>query len=253
MKEITNWYSKEDPFLKKGEVGIHEIIHKHKYENRKYKLNQKRLNQLCAAEKLIGSKISGNILEVGAGDGSMSVHLAKTRSIKKIYSMECTTAAVDHLIRCNFEQNNIDDNKYELVLGSFNNIELKNYFDYVVALGALHHSGNLIRTIKSIYSALRPGGYLIAQEPYMPSNTPNSVFLQKEKNIKNVQGIVSIRESDRDDHFFRKCEYLTAFYHSGFEVRFIDLPNMRHGEILNSLIVLKKPLVLADKIPHAWY
>ena len=253
MKNIIDWFPKNDPFLKKGEIDIHEIIHEHKYQADDYVLNAKRLSQLAKAEKVIGSKISGNVLEVGAGDGSISVHLAQRDVVKKVYSMECNKPAVDHLIRRNFEKNGVSEQKYELVLGSFNDIKLKNYFDYAIALGVLHHSGNLIRTMKSIFSSLAPGGVLISQEPYMSSDTPNSVYYEKEKRLKTVQGIVTIKESERDDHFFRKCEYLTAFHHSGFEVKFIDIPELRRGDILNSLIILRKPTTEHSGVPHAWF
>ena len=32
MKNIIDWFPKNDPFLKKGEIDIHEIIHEHKYQ-----------------------------------------------------------------------------------------------------------------------------------------------------------------------------------------------------------------------------
>jgi 2-polyprenyl-3-methyl-5-hydroxy-6-metoxy-1,4-benzoquinol methylase len=253
MKEIINWAPSEDPFLKKGEVQIHEVIHSHKFENKEYFLNERRLKQIKKAENMINSNISGNILEIGAGDGSMSVILASSEFVNKVYSMECNLPAVDKLIRNNFINNKIEEERYELVLGSFNDIRKDNYFDYVIALGVLHHSGNLAKTMRSIYSCLKPGGFLIAQEPYMPDTTPNSLYYEKEQRMKLVQGIVSIREKDRDDHFFRKCEYLTACYHAGFDVQFVDLPEMKDGQILNSLLILKKPKHQYEKVPHAWF
>ncbi len=69
----------------------------------------------------------------------MSVYIAKKRKIDCIYVLECTKNGVDLLIRKNFETNNIDESKYELVLGSFNSIPLVEKFDFVLAFGALHH------------------------------------------------------------------------------------------------------------------
>lgn len=249
-KEIINWNPKQDPLTKKGEIALHEKIHKIKFERGDFTSRPDRISFVERAESLVGDTIKGNVLDIGCGNGYASVYFAKNRDCK-MYSMECDVSAVDLLVRENYKRNGIDQSKYELVLGSFNQIPLKNHFEWVISLGAIHHSGNLIATMESIYSCLSPGGYFIAHEPYMDSFTPNSLYVKKEGNIKNVQGIVEIKESERDDHFFRHCEYLTSFHHSGFDViKFEEVKD--EGDIKNGLIILRKPKSDYNKIPHKW-
>ena len=94
------------------------------------KSNGFRIKSLIKAEKFIGKKLHGEILEVGSGNGYASVFIAKNRKIKKIFCSEVTKNGVDILIRKNFEQNMIPNNLYELVLCSFNKIPLKNKFNF---------------------------------------------------------------------------------------------------------------------------
>ena len=248
-KKFINWDPEKDIYTKKGEIETHIAVHSKKNVSGS---NQPRLQYLKEAEKLIGKKITGMVLDIGCGNGYSSVEIAKTRNIKQVHALECTLPAVDKLIRKNFENNNIAPEKYELILGSFNDIKYKQYYDCIISLGAIHHSGNLIRTMKSLYQSLKPNGFIIAQEPYMDSSTPNSVYIQKEKVIKKVQGVVEVKEFERDDHFFRECEYLTAFYHSGFDVIFKKVKS-GNPKIYNALIILSKPDDNPQKIPHAWF
>lgn len=250
MKKIINWFPEDDPYTKKGEIKLHTDLHKIKYEKKDFSSRNDRIQYIELAEKIISEDIEGNVLDIGCGNGYSSVYFSKNRNCK-IHAMECNPSAVKLLINENFKRNNISKDKYELILGSFNDIKWKNYFKWVISLGAIHHSQNLIKTTKSIFSSLKPGGYFIAHEPYMDSYTPNSHYIKKEKQFKNVQGLINIQESKRDDHFFRECEYLTAFHHSGFNIK--EFKQVKPGDIKNALIILQKPKTNTNSIPHSWY
>jgi SAM-dependent methyltransferase len=250
MKKIINWFPEDDPYIKKGEIKLHTDLHKIKYKNKDFTSRKDRIKHIKNAEKIIGNNIEGNVLDIGCGNGYSSVYFSKKRDCK-MYAMECNPSAINLLIKQNFINNKIPENQYELILGSFNDIRLKNYFKWVISLGAIHHSQNLMKTIKSIFSALKPGGYFIAHEPYMDSYTPNDHYIKKEKKVKKVQGLIKIQESERDDHFFRECEYLTAFHHAGFIIK--EFKQVKSGAIKNALIILQKPIESAQNIPHAWY
>ena len=77
MKEIINWHPKDDPFTKEGEILLHEKIHEQKTQNGLFVNNLNRIKQLIKAEKIIGKKINGTVLEIGAGNGYMSIYIAK--------------------------------------------------------------------------------------------------------------------------------------------------------------------------------
>ena len=248
MKPYINWHPEKDPHLKTGERKLHHQLHTLKSND--LTARKDRLAHIALGESIAKKKITGMVLDIGCGNGYSSVHVAKTRDIKQIHAMECDVPAVDKLIRKNFTTNKVPESKYELILGSFNNIRNKNYYDFVIALGAIHHSGNLLRTMKEVYSSLKMNGIFIAHEPYMVDTTPNRTFISKENKVKQVQGLVTMKESDRDDHFFRKCEYLTAFYHSGFDVvSFHGLD--KKGPLRSAVIVLQKKEPLR-KFPHDW-
>lgn len=241
---------------------MHEKIHRQKSQNGLFINNTNRIKQLVKAEKIIGKKINGTVLEIGAGNGYMSIYIAKNREIEKVYVLECTQNGVDLLIRENFTNHKIDEDKYELVLGSFNSIPLIEKFDFVKAFGALHHSANLQKTIDEVFKTLKPGGHLIAQEPYTDDNTQNNIFIEMKNKVVNVKGLIEIKNELRDDNFYRKCEYLTASYHAGFEkVILKKLRNIKR-EILY-LFKFKKPLTnnmllilnkgnISNLIPNRW-
>ena len=262
MKEIINWHPKDDPFTKEGEILLHEKIHKQKTQKGSFFNNTNRIKQLIEAEKIIGKRINGTVLEIGAGNGYMSIYIAKNREIEQVYVLECTQNGVDLLIRENFAVNKIDEDKYELVLGSFNSIPLIEKFDFVLAFGALHHSANLQRTIDEVFKTLKPGGYLIAQEPYTNDNTQNNFFIEMKNKVVKVQGLIEIKNELRDDNFYRKCEYLTASYHAGFEkVILKKLKNIKRQ--ISYLLKFKKPLTnnmllilnkgnISNSTPNRW-
>tara|TARA_R110000824_G_scaffold54643_19_gene150897 strand:- start:3217 stop:3684 length:468 start_codon:yes stop_codon:yes gene_type:complete len=155
------------------------------------------------------------------------------------------------VIRKNYEKNEIPEEKYELILGSFNDIKNKNYYDYAISLRALHHSSNLAKTMREIYSSMKPVAHLFAYEPYIDSLTSNEVYVNKEGSSKKAQGLIEWKESNRDDHFFRKCEYLTSFHHAGYDI--VDFKQISNGKIMNASIILRKPDTIYDKIPHSWF
>ena len=229
MMKLENWNPEGDQYLKAGERELHKFLHTkraEKVESWESILGnkQRRWQPLQAAAERSGG-ISGRMLEVGAGDGWCSAGILRHYpGVTSAHIMEIDEAAVGTLIPRTLEAFEVADRDITLVLGSFNNIPHRDYYDVVVAMGALHHSENLFLTLRSLWLALKPGGRLLSQEPAMADTTPNDFYSSRNEKVATFQEGIEIRNEERSDNFYRRCEYLTALYHAGFDVEVVDLP-----------------------------
>jgi SAM-dependent methyltransferase len=251
--KVENWMDQEDPFLKKREIEIHHNYHENLADkevslSKLFESDQRkiRIDSLNYFINKTGVKFHGKILEVGAGDGWCSAYIGRNFSYDELYTMEINKAAIERLIPKVFKVAEIDTSKSTLVLGSFNNIKLKNYFDVVVVMGALHHSSNLYSTFKSIYESLKPGGWLVAQEPSMHNDTLNNFYFEREKQEVNFKKLETVKNSDRSDVFYRECEYRTAGFHVGFDFYSADLSNQNTKKSFFDFMK-KKEMKVVDK------
>lgn len=279
-----NWNPEKDPYLKKGEVEIHSLLHNKQSSNTVLQSDLKsrhrwRAIALDLAIEAIGSEWSGKILDIGCGTGWSSAFLATKPKVECIYAMECNLPAVTKLIPKMFDIFDISKDKYKIVLGSFNKIPVKNEFDFIVSMGALHHSANLYHTFTECYKALKPGGWVIASEPVSPNYTTNKEFMNRYNGKKNFRNMIELREDERDDHFYRLCEWETAAYHAGFDVfplmfhgsgrerykkttlpqmcyrgydKIIFRPTIRSTNVDELLLLARKPKKEGRYVPHRW-
>lgn len=273
--EILDWTPKSDLTLKSKEIEIHNTYHSDlakkglKFEELfETKTRKMRIKALRRAIELAQIKVEGEVLDVGAGDGWCSAYLLKNfPNISRAYAMEINDAAVNDLIPQTILTGGGDLSKAVAVKGSFNDIKLKNHFSVVTAMGALHHSANLGQTFKNIFDALKPGGWLLAQEPYMINSTPNSFYENRNREEVNFKGLLNISNSERTDVFYRECEYMVAGYHAGFNFNFEFVPkNYSKGGLFkkpeaiisedkpnNMIIYAQKPTDASDSPPlTAW-
>lgn len=249
----------QEDSLKQKEIEIHEKLHeKHFQSNRTIGeiFSSKRLQRqkdILKAEKWHGIPLHGHILEVGSGDGWASAWIGTMPNVQSVVALECTKAATEKLIPQTFEIVGTPKEKRNVCYGSFNNIPFDNdKFDCVIAMGALHHSENLLKTLKECRRVLKPNGILIAQEPAMENWVSNAQFLERYKKMKEFWGVATIREDERSDHFFRVCEWLTASYHAGFDVKWevSKISGEPPEGPLDLLMLLTKPGERLEYIPH---
>ncbi len=241
-----NWTPENDPYLKPAEKTLHEKLHAFRADKVKSKedIFSERQFRIDAINTILNKNdvtVAGDILEIGAGDGWCSAYLLSTyESIKSIHIMECTENAVTSLIPKTIQSANVQDSNIQYVLGSFNDIQITEGFDFVIAMGALHHSQNLFHTMSEVFKALKPGGIVISQEPFMVDQTKNSYYTKYNEIVKDFGIGNTIKNSERTDVFYRKCEYYTAAYHAGFDVDIVELI-VNEDRPSSMVMMLQKP------------
>ena len=259
--KFENWSPELDPFLKSGEVKLHEHLHLVRSKESTnpaslLKTKAVRKQALDEALKDVGP-IKGNLLEVGAGDGWCSAHILSAYKPEKTFIMEIDEIAVEKLIPNTLSVFGVDTIDVTIVQGSFNKIPHNNFFDFIIAMGALHPSANLRVTFDTIFQALKPGGWLLAQEPSMDDDTPNSYFVNYGLEKKVFPEGIEMINADRSDIFYRNCEFRTAAYHAGFEIKLKKLVKKDQGNSSPSaesiFISCHKPIDLSlHESPTQW-
>lgn len=203
--------------LNEWDQSLHDQIHKTMLEKEpKNLLKNSRLRVLDNLNDNLRSKIKGIIADIGCGSGYFGIGLAKKfPNISRIDCIEASKFAVNELIPRNIKYYNVEE-CVKPVFGSFDNLGNETY-DIIFAMGALHHSRNLNKTLSSIFNALKPDGMLIAQEPSMPDETTHFNYQVKYNIVEEKIGF-QIRNGDRFDRFFRECEYKYNLVMNGFDI-----------------------------------
>ena len=112
-------------------------------------------------------------------------------------AIEQSELAVDELIPKNVKH--WQTPAVKAILGSFQSLPTNKY-DFVLALGAIHHTLIWTKQLKVFLSALKPNGFLIAQEPSMPDFTSHAQYERKYSLIESKHGLKG-RNGDRLDRF----------------------------------------------------
>lgn|GEM_PF-3451942 len=206
MSQILNEYDK----------ALHDAIHQAMLaSNPQELLKNNRLRIFRTVTPKVGS-IYGTVADVGCGSGYLSVWMALNfKDIESIHAIEASSVAINQVVPRNAAHYGVA-NKIQCIEGSFDDLEADTY-DFVFAMGALHHSRNLKLTLKSIAKSLKAGGTLISQEPAMPDSTTHEAYNIKYNIVEERFGL-KIRNGDRFDRFFRECEYKAALVQSGFDI-----------------------------------
>ena len=219
-------------------------LHDLKYENLISKdpeeIFKPRIEILSHFQKKI-KKINGNVLDIGAGSGYASIWLAKNSNANKIICLENSKFAVDRLIPKNIKYHKVED-KIDVQLGSFEDLQFNDNFDFIISFGSIHHASCLFTCMNSLYKALKNNGYLIMSEPSMDNSTSNEDYIKKYNTEEIFEGI-KIKNYERNDRFFREAEYITSAVYSGFDLKLKSYENKNYSNVSSKVKIIKNLLM----------
>ncbi|MGD1844578.1 MAG: class I SAM-dependent methyltransferase [Salibacteraceae bacterium] len=178
-------------------------------------------------EKIIGRPLSGHVVEVGAGTGWCSAKLSQLPEVQQVICMDYDRYSVASLVPIVLRNLDAQLDKIRLAVGSYNKMRLKDASqDYIVSIGAIHHSENLHATFAEAYRVLKPGGFLLAVEHCHPNSyTIREQIADNTKEIgtkraQNLYGDQSynVKVEDNSDHNYRIAEFESAAYGAGMDI-----------------------------------
>ena len=191
---------------------------------------------LLKMNREIWKSFKGVGLDVGGGIGLVSSIIAKKKNVKKIYCVEVVKNAVlkcQPIIKKKILKNRED--KVISVLGSFDNIELKKLsVDFLIAWDSLHHSSNILETLKELKRILRRKGKLIIVDRAHDNQTLDS-------EIKRMLNVVYSKEFLKLN-FYPKNKFLTRKMNGEREYRYKDWESFfkKIGFKIEKRILIKK-------------
>ena len=114
--------------------------------------------------------IHGKCIELGSGYGYFSCLASKKKEVSKVIALDISTAEIFQLGPFMWEYLKPEWNKLEYRIADMNNLSFKkNTFDTVIFCASLHHSSDILQSLKIANSLLKKGGSLIIHgEHYDP-------------------------------------------------------------------------------------
>jgi len=177
---------------------------------------------------LARESIKGVGVDLGGGVGCISSILAKRDEVDQIYCIEYTEDLIklcQPVIKRGILKEKV--NKVISVVGDFNNLELENNsVDFAVAWDSIHHSSDLVKTLKECRRVLKKGGRLIMVDRANNNSTPDSeiermhnIVYDKEYLRKNYldENIILTRK-DYGEHEWRFFEWKKYFNDAGLKL-----------------------------------
>lgn len=236
MNQIIFWKIPQDN-IKQSALDIRKSISL-QYEKRlltddkyfKLAMHDYAIDAIIQAEKILSKKLSGVILEVGAGNGIHTCYFANRPAVEKVFALDYSEESISELMSFVINKYPIPEkNKKKIfpVIGSFNNISLPdNSVDFVINVLSLHHSEDREKTFNEIYRVLKIGGFLISVDR-ASYNTLSNIDLNNKLDIefsddfKKQRGLkieenYTRRMNSEHDPLLSEWEYLLC--KAGFKV-----------------------------------
>ena len=218
--ESLSWVSGRNKFADEcNALPVDEILKKYLYlsaNDAEYLLN--------TINKLHGEVFKGVGIELGAGVAIFSAILSKMSSIDRIYALKLVPGIVRKIQNRVFEKYG-DTQKAIPTLGSFDDLKLDDgSCDFVVEYDSLHHSFDLLTSLKEAYRVLKPGGVLVAIDRIQPNGLHDKLkqrllnfeYSKEWLESNHYDGSVRLTREMNGEHEIRESEWVDAFHNAGF-------------------------------------
>jgi SAM-dependent methyltransferase len=234
MSEVLSWQPEFDAEnVREGAQDLQTELHKRIYEP--YFASAKSADQFLNSSRVYwrkmvlekfelfkGSPIGGSVMEIGAGTGWCSAHLSRRPDVERVFAVDYDRYAVHELMPRVFGYANARNEIISRVFGSFNHMpQVHGQIDLVVSIGAIHHSENLMATLKEVYRVLKPGGYFLASEPCEANSLTmkNQIAKAESEDPSSLKKYGrKVKQKENSDHYYRVCEFEAASYWVGMDV-----------------------------------
>lgn len=179
---------------------------------------------------LVGLPDDASLLEVGCGAGYASEYL-KGRYRRYL--------GIDHSEKLiEFAMAHFGDQDVRFVASDLNEVEISELFDAAFMVGLLHHLEDPVSSLKSMKKMVRPGGWVIANEPQSGNRLVSL--------MRGVRKRVDTHYSDEQAEFSR-AELETMFAQAGFTTVIIKAQGVFSTPFAE---VLLKPGAISAPLSH---
>ena len=256
MRKILEW-KRDSELLKKDEyclnnniaekvsrLGVQEISKKYTH------IPPNDIEKVLKIDSDVWDSFTGIGIDLGGGVASVSSVVAKNKNVDYLYCLEVTESTVK---KCQpiIIDSILGKNSYKVVsvIGDFNNIELEDStLNFVVAWDSIHHSDDVVKTLREAYRVLKNQGRMIIVDRGHNNATSNKEIdrmlnVQYNKsflkaNFLPVDKVLTRRENG--EHEYRFNQWSIFFREAGFRV-------------LKSIIVKEKNKDNSNSVNDAGY
>lgn len=177
-------------------------------------------------KKVLRCEFAGEGFEVGAGCGFFCAMLARYPNVSRIHAVEACEPIVRELmpgVVAHFAPQ--EQSKVVGCVGDFNRLQLPDSgMDFAFDFYSLHHSDDLVGTLREIRRVLKPGGFLLcldkARSDLMGKDDLERLldqeYSEKAKANMGVDPSVRLTRRMNGEHEFRLKDWLEAFAAAGF-------------------------------------
>lgn len=186
-----------------------------------------RTNLLTRIHEEVPTLISGNILEIGAGSAVGSAAVSKFQNVDTVTAMDYEEYTVKNLMPRVFWSTDAISSKLTRACGDYNNLKFPDHtFDTVIALGSLHHSIDIFKTLDECFRVLRPGANMIISDYAFASDMKQEEYLSwLEKPVEEPHGTSEqnniLKNKDINEHGRPLFIYQAAAFKAGFNLNTI--------------------------------